>query len=221
MPLSATAALPASVSGPVLFFALRFFFFFCHRSMFPCQLIADNFHHDRTFRWREFALPFNLRRPPLVVSVPAGAPGWRTAAARGEALSTDGGKVFRKPRGLRAHLHVVPGEREIRRALSAAGCEYGSRCGIYQVCSEAPLGIFCISTRADLGVAAAQVRKHMTFLMAATELRALRKRVAVTQYTEALLVLPIMFLRRCACQAGNTLQRPAPRTIAHFTLSAQ
>ena len=52
------------------------------------------------------------------------------------------GEVFRKPRGLRAHLHVVPGEWEIRGPLSTAGCAHGHGCGVYQVCSEAPLASF-------------------------------------------------------------------------------
>ena len=32
----------------------------------------------------------NLWRPPVVVSLPAGAPGWRTAPAHGEALPAAG-----------------------------------------------------------------------------------------------------------------------------------
>ena len=99
----------------------------------------------------------NLWRPPVVVSLSAGAPGWRTAAARGEALPAAGREVFRKPSGLRAHLHVVSGEWEIRRALSPTGCEYGDRCGIYQACTEAALGVS---------------RKCKTFLMAAQPQRA-------------------------------------------------
>ena len=51
-----------------------------------------------------------------------------------------GGSYFGSRRGLRAHLHVVPGERQIRRALSPTGCEYGDRCGIDQARSEAALG---------------------------------------------------------------------------------
>ena len=41
----------------------------------------------------------NLRRLPLVASVPAGTPGRRTASPRGEALPAAGQEVFRKPRG--------------------------------------------------------------------------------------------------------------------------
>ena len=47
--------------------------------------------------------------------LPVDAPGWRAASARGEALSAARREVFRKPPSLRAHLHVVPGEWEIRR----------------------------------------------------------------------------------------------------------
>ena len=35
--------------------------------------------------------------PPVVVFLPAGAQGWRTASARGEALPCSGRAVFRKP----------------------------------------------------------------------------------------------------------------------------
>ena len=79
------------------------------------------------------------------------------ASARGEALPAAGREVFWKPRGVPAHLHVMPGEREIRRALSPTGCEYGDGSGIYQARTEAALGVS---------------RKCKTFLMAAQPQRA-------------------------------------------------
>ena len=102
----------------------------------------------RTFRWREL-LAFQTTQP-LVVSVARQDGGPPRRVGR-EALYTTG-QVFRNRS---SRLTYASGEREIRRALSAAGSE--KRCRIYQVCSEAPLGIFCNSTRADLGVAA-QIR---------------------------------------------------------------
>jgi hypothetical protein len=50
--------------------------------------------------------------------------------------------VFREPRGLRAHLPVMPGEREIRRALSTASCGHGHGSVIFQARDEAVIGDF-------------------------------------------------------------------------------
>src|SRR4029077_15391155 len=42
----------------------------------------------------------------------------RTGASSGKTVSPVRWKVFRKPRGLRADLHVMPGERQERQAMA-------------------------------------------------------------------------------------------------------
>ena len=73
--------------------------------------------------------------------MPAGAPGWRTAAARGEALPAAGREVFRKSSGLWSHPHLVPGEWEIRRALSSSRRCALNRRGSRAACAQAALGL--------------------------------------------------------------------------------
>ena len=60
---------------------------------------------------------------------------------RWRSLSSAGREVFRKPQSVRAHLNVMPGEREIRRPLSAAGCAHGHGPAIYQARAETALGV--------------------------------------------------------------------------------
>ena len=109
------------------------------RGMAEAHLHGERQSHGLPRPARDHAA--NLRRLPLVASVPAGTPGRRTASPRGEALPAAGQEVFRKPRGSRAHLHVVPGQREIRRALSTAGGCDGHGSAIYQPRAEAALGV--------------------------------------------------------------------------------
>ena len=50
-----------------------------------------------------------------------------------------GGQVFREPSSLRAHLYVVPGEREVQRPLSTAGGGHGHGRGAHSARSETAL----------------------------------------------------------------------------------
>ena len=70
----------------------------------------------------EASPPSCRRKSPHPRKCPAGAPGWWTPSARCEALSPARREIFRKPSGLWSHLHIMPGEREIRRALSSSRC---------------------------------------------------------------------------------------------------
>ena len=63
----------------------------------------------------------------------------RAAPARSETLPSPGRQIFREPPSLRAHLYVVPGEWEVQRPLSTAGCGHGHGTVIYQARAEAAL----------------------------------------------------------------------------------
>ena len=151
----------------------------------------------------------NLWRLPLLVSLPPGARGRRTPAARCEALSSARWQIFRKPPSLWAHLHFMPGEREIRRALSTAGCRYGHGCSVYQVCSEAQIAIKKLPRRLSSAGGSDSLRVRVAWM--ATSAQSPLPSVRLTAHPERHRVHPVLLphLRRL---------HPELRRIGHGVL---